>query len=83
MYQHATISLSQFVDPVDASGENEQYGYGEKAEEHFELGFRLGPRFGLVVPDEVVGRHSDEDQQRKDLEREAEEGDVDADVVAT
>jgi hypothetical protein len=79
--QRAKISAAQLVDPVRAAQQDEDDGKGEEEEEELDAEVGLLQSVDAEVPDQVVGAERDKAEQREDLEGEAGQGNVDADVV--
>ena len=81
MYQWARISITQLINPVDTSSQDEQRRRTQESHEHLEFSWQCAlvnlriRRF--VVPSREFERKANEDTYCEDLEREAREGDVD------
>ncbi len=71
-----SVALAQLVDTVAATDQDEDSGEHEETDEDFEKCWELGFGPNWAAADEVVDEKDDEDRERKDLEAETGEGNV-------
>lgn len=88
MDQRPTIPLTQLINTIHTPDQNQENGKAQKAHKHlklrrqpFSLAF-LSVASAAPVTDRVIGREADEERHSEDLEAQARERDIDADVGA-
>jgi hypothetical protein len=84
--QRSIIPITQLINPIHTSYQNQHNRKAQKPHKHLEPRIQLRPLALLgaapsaPVADGVIGREADEERQSEDLEGEAGQSDVDADV---